>query len=106
MYYINDDIFSALLKGGKPVATRDPWGLRKRIDRYPSIRWWDSGERIGVSSGQWEERARLIDTMSDTLLLEVQEVYWGQCFGDKPPAYYRIPRALYENALVEEGAAI
>lgn len=104
MFYINDETYRKLLAGAKPVNTADPYGLQERLDRYPSIRWWDSGEKIGVSSGQWEERARLIETMSDILLLEVQEVYWGQCFGDKPPAYYRIPRALYEDALVKEGA--
>ena len=103
MFYINDDIFSTLLKGGKPVDTRDAWGVQKRLNAYPVVRRWDSGEQIAPSSGEWEEQARLIDAAGE-LYLEVQEVYYGERYGNKPPAFYRISRELCESALAAEGA--
>ena len=103
MFYINDEIFARLLKGGQKIETRDPWGLRERLNAYPGIRHWDSGERIAPSSGQWEEQALLINAAGE-LYLEVQEVYYGERYGNKPPAFYRISRELCESALAAEGA--
>lgn len=102
MFYINDETYQKLLASAERVNTKDPYGLQKRLSRYPVIRYWDGGETIGASSGQWEEQARLIDAGVDFLFLELQEVYWGQSFGDKPPKFYKVNKSAYEELLTEE----
>ena len=102
MFYTNDDSFARLLKAATPVDTHDAWGMQKRLRSWPVIKRWDSGEQIGASSGQWEEQARLID-MAGVFYLEVQQVYHGERYCNKRPAFYRISRRLYEAALAAEG---
>lgn len=104
MYYINDDAFDRLFKASRRVETHDAWGLQKRLEAYPVIRQWDSGEEIGAASGQWEEQARLIDPLSGDLFLEVREVYHGERHCNKKPRFYRIPRKLYMQGLLLEEA--
>ena len=98
MYNINEDSFVRLLKSATPVATSDPWGIQRRLDAYPTIRRWDSGEQIAPSSGEWEEQSRLIDAAGE-LFLEVQEVYYGERYGDKPPTFFAVSRRAFEEAL-------
>ncbi len=97
MFYINDETYQKLLAGAEPVNTADPYGLQKRLDAYPVIRYWDSGETIGASAGQWEEQARIIDVPGDDLYLEVHNAYYGERFGNTAPEFYRVPRSLYEE---------
>ena len=98
MYYINDVIFSTLLKSATRVATRYPWDIQKRLNAYSVIRRWDSGERIAPSSGEWEEQARLVDAAGE-LFLVVQEVYRGERHGDKAPEFFAVPRNVIAEVL-------
>ena len=98
MFYINDDSFVELLKSATPVATSDPWGIQWRLDAYPTILRWDSGEQIAPSSGEWEEQARLIDAAGE-LFLEVQEVFYGERYGNKPPTFFAVSRRAFAEVL-------
>ena len=97
MYYIKEESFSALMAKAERVHTSDPWGMRKRLGEYPVVRSWDSGEAIGASSGQWEEQARLIDTLTGEMIIETQAVYHGERHGNKQPCFFRIEKTLCEE---------
>lgn len=104
MFYIKEESFNRIMAKAERVHTSDPWGMRERLREYPVIRYWDSGEAIGASSGQWEEQARLIDTLSGELVVEVQEVYHGERFGNKAPLFFRAARQAYEAELAKAEA--
>lgn len=94
MHYIQSDRLSGMLKVAEPLDIEDGWEqdtLVKKAD-YPVIEHFDSGDDIDVSSGEWEEIADLYSVPGGQLLLRVQEVYWGQCHGDKEPRWYSAKR--------------
>ena len=105
MRYIRDNLFDALMERAKPINTRSPWSMGRRLSEYPVLREFAPSESGRALRARREERARVYDTLAGELVVMITLPLRGAAGTAGIPRFWSVARSAYESALLETEAA-